>query len=338
MGAACPRCGQSVQLHEGRPFVSANGSVELWHTSCWQVRHARPVEEVAIVAPTPSRSRKLKRALTTGPQRLVRAVITPAERGPRFWVGMGTGASVVVLTCVALSRLSGDAPPASLAVFDASEPSEAPTVAAQTTSNEAEVPVPDLTEQYPIALEKGTPIDELYPSLTDWVHPVTGTERALSERPTGNFGAERGGATHLECGAGHCGVDLGGPRGRPIVAVTDGVVVRVEHSELGRDGRSGRYVRIEHDDGTITAYMHLDSIISGLQVGDHVDGGQQIGTLGATAVHSAAPHLHFSLELPNIPGTHGDNVNTHYVDPAPFLVRAAVLDRAERHHPTKPAF
>jgi murein DD-endopeptidase MepM/ murein hydrolase activator NlpD len=327
-----------VQLHEGRPFVSANGFVELWHSSCWQIRHARPVEEVAIVAPARSRSRKLKRALTTGPQRLVRAVITPAERGPRFWVGMGTGASVVVLTCVALSRLTGDVPPTSLAVFDANEPSEAPTVSAQTTTNEAEPPTPDLTALYPVELEHGTPIDELYPSLLDWMHPVAGTDRPLPEYSTGSFGAGRAGGRHLECGAGHCGVDLSGPRGRAVIAVTDGVVVRVERSELGRDGRSGRYVRIEHDDGTLTAYMHLDSIIPDLQVGDRVDGGQQIGTLGATAIHTAAPHLHFSLELPNVPGTHGDNVNTHYVDPAPFLVRAAVLDRAERHHPTKPAF
>jgi len=326
-----------VQLHEGRPAVGVTG-VELWHTSCWQVRHARPVEEVAVVAPAPSRSRKLKRALTTGPQRLVRAVITPSVRGPRFWVGMTTGAAVIALAVVALSRIEGDPQPSSLAAFDASEPTETPMVAAQTTSNEAEPPTPDLTAQYPIPAQHGTPLDELYPSLSDWTHPVTGTERLLNEFTTGGFGAERGGGTHRECGAGHCGVDLGGPRGRPIVAVADGVVVHIERSELGRDGRSGRYVRIEHDDGTLTAYMHMDSIIAGLQVGDHVDGGQQIGTLGATAVTSAAPHLHFSLEIPNVPGTHGDNVNTQYVDPAPFLVRANVLDRAERHHPTKPAF
>ncbi|HUS31583.1 MAG TPA: M23 family metallopeptidase [Kofleriaceae bacterium] len=326
-----------MQLHEGRPFVAA-GVVELWHATCWQVRHARPVEEVTVVAPTPSRSRKLKRALTTGPQRLVRAVITPAERGPRFWAGAGTGTAVVVLACIALSRLGGNTTPSSLAAFDASEPSEAPVVPAQSTSNEVEPPVPDLAALHPIPLEKDTPLDELYPSLLDWMHPVAGTERVLPEYSTGTFGAERGGATHHECGAGHCGVDLGGPRGRAIVAVADGVVVHVERSELGRDGRSGRYVRLEHDDGTLTAYMHLDAIIDGLQVGDHVDGGQQIGTLGATAVYSAAPHLHFSLEIPNVPGTHGDNVNTHYVDPAPFLVRASILDRAERRHPTKPAF
>lgn len=336
VGASCPRCGQPVPLHEGRPFVAASGAVELWHASCWQVRHARAVEEVTVVAPTPSRSRAFRRALTTGPQRLVRAVVPP-ERGPRFWVGAGMGTTVTVLAIIAMSRASGPAQVSSLATFD-SEPAETPTLVAHETANEAEVPTPDLTLSYPIPSENGTALDELYPSLDGWVHPVTGSERFLSEYSTGNFGAERVGIQRHECGAGHCGVDLGGPIGRPIVAVADGIVVHIEHSELGRDGRSGRYVRIEHDDGTLTSYMHLDTIIDHLQVGDHVDGGQMIGTLGATAVYSAAPHCHFSLEIPNVPGTHGDNVNTHYVDPAPFLVRATVLDRAERKHPTKPAF
>jgi murein DD-endopeptidase MepM/ murein hydrolase activator NlpD len=256
----------------------------------------------------------------------------------RLLIGGATSAIIVVCALVGFAHRAGGTPPTTLATFDPEDP-ERPSVSAQATANEVEPPAPDLAAQYPVPLEKGTPLPEIYPSLVDWIHPVTGAERLLPEFTTGGFGAERSGVTaRHECGGGHCGVDLGGPRGRPIVAVADGVVVHIERSELGRDGRSGRYVRIEHDDGTLTAYMHLDSIIDGLQVGDHVDGGQQIGTLGATAVYSAAPHLHFSLELPNAPGMHGDNTNTHYVDPAPFLVRATVLDRAERHHPTKPAF
>ena len=55
--------------------------------------------------------------------------------------------------------------------------------------------------------------------------------------------------------------------------MTDGVVVHVEHEELGQDGMSGRYVRIQHTDGTFTSYMHLDTIADGLQAGDHVGGG-----------------------------------------------------------------
>jgi murein DD-endopeptidase MepM/ murein hydrolase activator NlpD len=83
--------------------------------------------------------------------------------------------------------------------------------------------------------------------------------------------------------------------------------------------------------------MHLDDIAPGLEVGDHVEGGQYIGTLGATAVYSAAPHLHFSLEVPNHPGEkHGDHADTHYVDPAPFLARSAIVGSPDRRHARKP--
>src|SRR5262249_33762651 len=175
-----------------------------------------------------------------------------------------------------------------------------------------------------------------FPSLVDWTHPVTGTTERVPEQASRLFGAERQGIERPECGSGHCGIDLDGPRGRPVVAVSDAVVVRVERHELALDGRSGCYVRIEHDDGTLTAYMHLDDIADGLEVGDHVDGGQYIGTLGATAVYAAAPHLHFSLEVPNHPGKHGDNTDTHYVNPAPYLVRASVVSVPDRRKSTKP--
>ncbi len=167
---------------------------------------------------------------------------------------------------------------------------------------------------------------------------MSDSRELVPEQQSRWFGAERSGVERPECGAGHCGIDLDGPRGQPVVSVADGTVVRVEHHELGLDGRSGRYVRIEHDDGTITAYMHLDDIAPGLEVRDHVEAGQYIGTLGATAVYEAAPHLHFSLEVPLHPGEHhGDHAYTHYVDPAAFLARSAIVPAPDRRHGRKPA-
>jgi murein DD-endopeptidase MepM/ murein hydrolase activator NlpD len=83
--------------------------------------------------------------------------------------------------------------------------------------------------------------------------------------------------------------------------------------------------------------MHLDTITQDLQVGDHVDGGQQIGTLGASAIRHAAPHCHFQLEIPLEPDTRGDTVNTRFVDPAPYLVRASIARAPDRRHAIKPA-
>ena len=211
------------------------------------------------------------------------------------------------------------------------------------SSHEIAPPRPTVTETsleawYPIPEQDGARLDVAFTSLGGWIHPVTDSAELMPERASRLFGSTRMGVERSECGSGHCGVDLDGPRGRPLVAVAAGKVVRVERKELGADGRSGRYVRLQHDDGALTSYMHMDDVAEDLQVGDYVRAGQYIGTLGATAVYAAAPHLHFSLELPTTAGAAGDTVQTTYIDPAPFLVRARIVPAPDRRHAVKPAF
>jgi murein DD-endopeptidase MepM/ murein hydrolase activator NlpD len=324
----CPRCGASVALHEGKPFVSTAGKVELWHPSCWQVRHARPVEEVTVIAPSP---RRRAHVFSSG---AVATISRNARSARRAAVALG---ALAVVGAASYSARVDRGPRTSVAAISV-DPVELPSSHAFLTEHEEVPPVPDVTAAYPIPTVRGTPLDELYPSLDGWVHPVVGSDLQLPRYTTGMFGAERVGVYRNECGGGHCGADISGPIGRPVIAVADGVVVHIERSEKGRDGRSGRYVRIEHADGVLTAYMHLSSIRNGIDVGTHVHAGDQIGALGASGVVSAAPHLHFSVEIPNVPGTHGDNVNTHYVDPAPFLVRATIEENVDRSHPQRAAF
>jgi murein DD-endopeptidase MepM/ murein hydrolase activator NlpD len=311
VAAVCPRCTGVVALHEGRPYVSATGTVELWHASCFAVRHARGVEEVTVIAPS-----------------------RPSRKLPIAAIG---AVMAIAAVAVASYSLRVKLPSASLATINF-ESSETLALGASISEREVAPPILDPRDEYPVPIVDGTPLDELYPSLLDWIHPVVDTDGALPPQSSSRFGAEREAVSRSDCGRGHCGIDLAGPVGRPIVTVADGIVVRVERTELGRDGRSGRYVRIEHADGSLTSYMHLDTITRDLEVGDRVDGGQQIGTLGATAVRTAGPHCHFALELPNVPGEHGDNANTHYVDPAPYLVRASIARAPERRHAIKPAF
>jgi len=251
------------------------------------------------------------------------AIVAPQPRRiPRLAYA---GAALVLLAIVPLSHSA--APPASLPATDLAIYDEPPAI--RDVARDEAPPEPRASHQ---------PLADRFPSLTEWTHPVTDTKELLPEQQSRWFGAERAGVERWECGQGHCGIDLDGPRGQPVVAVADGVLVRVERHELGLDGRSGRYVRIEHDDGTLTAYMHLDMIVPGLEVGDRVEGGQWIGTLGATAVYQSAPHLHFSLEVPNHPGEkHGDHADTHYVDPAPFLSHATVVAAPDRRRARKPA-
>jgi murein DD-endopeptidase MepM/ murein hydrolase activator NlpD len=216
------------------------------------------------------------------------------------------------------------------------EPLERPSLA---VTLESVVSADDPFIRYPIPNLRGTLLTDIYASLgTPWTHPVIATERTLPLLPSGHFGAERGGVLRVVCGRGHCGADLDGPRGRPIVAVVTGTIHEIDRSRNGKDGRSGRYVRIEHDDGVITSYMHLDSIADGIEIGDRIDAGQQLGTLGATGVHSASPHLHFSIEVPKQPNARGRHAALRYVDPAPFLLRADVSDRANPARRTKRFF
>jgi murein DD-endopeptidase MepM/ murein hydrolase activator NlpD len=185
----------------------------------------------------------------------------------------------------------------------------------------------------------GRPFDEIYPSLVEWVHPVTAADEHVPWNPARHFGAQRGGISRRDCGRGHCGVDLDGPRGRPIVAVAPGVVVRVERRRSGGDGISGRFVRIRHDDGYFTSYMHLDTVDPKLDLGQRVSAAQYLGTLGSTGVAANAPHLHFSLEFPLRP-TKRDDVSYHLMrfrDPVPFLIRATVIEAPVRRQ-LKPAF
>lgn len=304
-----------VALHEGRPHVTAHRGVELWHRECWDRRDVPTVVAVAplaIIAPPPARWRK-------------RAAIV-----------------AVALTAVGFAHGRDLSPTTSLANVDITV-TEIIGLHESLASNEVAPPRPTGTETsleawYPVPIDDGVRLDVTFTSLGGWIHPVTGSTELMPERGSRLFGSTRVGVERSECGSGHCGVDLDGPRGRPLVAVAAGKVVRVERKELGADGRSGRYVRLQHDDGALTAYMHMDDVAEDLEVGDYVRAGQYIGTLGATAVYAAAPHLHFSLELPTDRSAIGDTMQTTYVDPAPFLVRARIVPVPERRRAIKPAF
>ena len=87
----------------------------------------------------------------------------------------------------------------------------------------------------------------------------------------------------------HTGVDYGAPRGAAVVAVASGTVVSAAWA-----GAGGNQVRIRHEGGIETFYMHLSSYAPGIRAGVRVDQGQFIGRVGSTGT-ATGPHLHFSL-------------------------------------------
>ena len=94
----------------------------------------------------------------------------------------------------------------------------------------------------------------------------------------------------------HWGIDIAAPRGTEVRAALPGMVVDV--SPNGRRTRYGNVVIIEHPDGILTFYAHLDRFPPGLVPGLAVNAGTVIGYVGGTQLpktRSLTPHLHFEV-------------------------------------------
>ena len=108
----------------------------------------------------------------------------------------------------------------------------------------------------------------------------------------------------------HTGVDWAAPRGTPIMAAGDGIVV-----SAGWNSGYGRYTRLRHANGYETAYAHQDRIANGVVPGAKVRQGQIIGYIGSTGL-STGPHLHYEVRI-----------NDRLVDPLEIrLPRGRVLE------------
>ncbi|WP_306856002.1 M23 family metallopeptidase [Amycolatopsis roodepoortensis] len=105
--------------------------------------------------------------------------------------------------------------------------------------------------------------------------PVTGVI-------TSNFGP-RWGSTHY-------GLDIANKIGTPIRTPLRGTVV-----DAGPASGFGLWVRIRHDDGTVTVYGHINDY--GVRVGQRVEAGQVIAEVGNKGI-STGPHLHFEVWEP----------------------------------------
>lgn len=85
----------------------------------------------------------------------------------------------------------------------------------------------------------------------------------------------------------HLGIDLTAALDSHVGAAGRGIV-----QQAGWDDHLGNFVEIRHGFGYVTIYGHCGQLA--VRVGDRVDTGQVIGTLGGTGEVSA-PHLHFEV-------------------------------------------
>lgn len=121
-----------------------------------------------------------------------------------------------------------------------------------------------------------------------------------------DWGKERSGGRH------HRGNDLMAPKMTEVYAFADGTI-----GQVGSSRRSGRYIRIDHDDDWRSYYIHLNNdsigtddgdadwsltVAPGIEEGAEVKAGQLIGWVGdsGNAEHSAS-HVHFELHRNDYP-------------------------------------
>ncbi len=92
-------------------------------------------------------------------------------------------------------------------------------------------------------------------------------------------------------------VDVAMPPGTPILAARAGVVVVAEdrNGEHG-GGKNGNFVRLLHDDGSMSVYLHLLQGSAKVRPGDRVNTGQPIAASGNSGSSSTGPHLHFVVQ------------------------------------------
>ncbi|SDG07469.1 Murein DD-endopeptidase MepM and murein hydrolase activator NlpD, contain LysM domain [Blastococcus aurantiacus] len=122
-----------------------------------------------------------------------------------------------------------------------------------------------------------------------------GTAALVAGRVTSCYGSRSG--------AMHNGVDIAAPIGTPIYAPAAGVVL-----DAGPASGFGLAVYVQHADGTITVYGHINQYF--VQAGQAVAAGQQIAEVGNRG-QSTGPHLHIE--------THQGGLYQNRANPVPWL-------------------
>jgi len=127
---------------------------------------------------------------------------------------------------------------------------------------------------------------------------LKGTKSIATFTGSGSFSSP---VSHIEVssafgsrgGGRHTGVDLRNPKGTPIKAADDGVVIYAAYS-----GSYGNIVKLSHGNGLETWYAHCNTI--NVSVGQVVSKGEVIATVGITG-RATGYHLHFEVRKNGVP-------------------------------------
>ncbi|HUQ31862.1 MAG TPA: peptidoglycan DD-metalloendopeptidase family protein [Pyrinomonadaceae bacterium] len=111
----------------------------------------------------------------------------------------------------------------------------------------------------------------------------------------------------------HDAIDIPAPRGTPVLAATDGRIVKLFQSVPG----GTTIYQLGTDDKTVYYYAHLDRYADGLREDSIVRRGEVIAYVGDTGNAGAGNyHLHFSISIVSDPKRYWQGTN---INPYPLL-------------------
>ncbi|MGA1845805.1 M23 family metallopeptidase [Deferribacter abyssi] len=87
----------------------------------------------------------------------------------------------------------------------------------------------------------------------------------------------------------HYGVDYAAPTGTPVHATADGIVAKRSYSKA-----NGYYIKLKHNNGYYTYYLHFSRFKKGLKIGQYVKQGDIIGYVGMTG-YATGPHVDYRI-------------------------------------------
>ncbi|MEA3363962.1 MAG: M23 family metallopeptidase [Thermodesulfobacteriota bacterium] len=111
----------------------------------------------------------------------------------------------------------------------------------------------------------------------------------------------------------HPAIDYAAPTGTPVKAIGDGTVVVKGYSK-----GNGNYLKIRHNNGYVSMYLHLNGFARKVTKGRRVDQGQVIAYVGSTGM-STGPHLDFRMTR------HGKPIN-------PLKIKAPAAKSVSKEH------
>lgn len=117
-------------------------------------------------------------------------------------------------------------------------------------------------------------------------------------------------------GRAHDAIDIPAPAGTPVLAASDGEIIKLFQSERG----GTTIYQLSADPKVMLYYAHLQRYADGLAAGNRVKQGEVIGYVGDTGNAGAGNfHLHFSISIVADPKRYWEGTN---VNPYPLLRRS----------------